>query len=207
MGVRFFNIEQNSDDWYDLRMGRLTTSNLGAVMAHYGKPFGQPARRYAVEIALERITGVEQGRSFYNSVMERGHALEPLARKRYELEYFCTVTNGGFFAADEYGGSPDGLVGDDGVIEIKSVIPVTHYDTLMRGTYDSAYHWQIVGHIEITGREWCDFISYCPEFPDEKALFVKRITRDEVSEDIEKLRIRRGQFLELVDTIQKEIEK
>src|SRR5699024_12459229 len=103
--------------------------------AHYGKPFGQPARRYAVEIALERITGVEQGKSFYNSAMERGHMLEPLARKRYELEYFCTVTNGGFFVADEYGGSQDGVVGDEGGFVIKSAIQVTHYDRYYVGMH------------------------------------------------------------------------
>src|SRR5699024_4803521 len=111
MEVRYCNIEQKGGDWYELRMGRLTNSNVGTIMAHYGKPFGQPARRYAVEIALERITGVEQGKSFYNSVMERGHTLEPLARKRYELEYFCTVTHGGLFAPDEHGGRPEGLGG------------------------------------------------------------------------------------------------
>jgi hypothetical protein len=130
--------------------------------------------------------------------MERGHEQEPIARMLYEEENFVDVLNGGFFDGGEYGDSPDGLIGTDGVIEIKSVIAPTHYATLRRGSFDPSYRWQLIGHLECTGRQWVDFASYCADFPEPLQLITHRLNRDDCADEISKLRERRAQFLELV---------
>ena len=162
----FHDVEQNSDIWDELRLGKVTASKLGCVMANDGKAFGEPARRYALQLALERITGRKAAYSFKNDDMERGHEQEPIARLAYEELHFVTVTNGGFFDCGDYGDSPDGLIESDGVVEIKSVIASTHRDTQRRGSFDPAYRWQLIGHLDCTGRRWVDFVSFCADFPD-----------------------------------------
>ncbi|EPV8500175.1 hypothetical protein ACWATK_003752, partial [Klebsiella pneumoniae] len=93
---------------------------------------------------------------------------------------------------------PDGLVGHDGLVEIKSVIAATHYATLTRGAFDPAYRWQLIGHLDCSGRDWVDFISYCSDFPDGKQLIVYRLTAAECQSEIARLRARRNEFLSLV---------
>jgi hypothetical protein len=196
--MRFHDIEQNTPEWFALRLGKCTASNFQTIMANEGKAFGEPAKKYALQIALERITGNKSGVSFSNAHTERGHEQEPIARELYESENFVDVTNGGFFDCGDYGDSPDGLIGDDGIIEIKSVIATTHFDTLRRGDFDPAYKWQLVGHLVCTGRDWVDFVSYCADFPAHKQLITHRLHRDDYSDEIERLRSRRCDFLELV---------
>jgi len=200
--MKFHDVPQNTDAWAALRLGKATASNFACFMANDGKAFGDPAKRYALQIALERLTGRKADHSFSNDHMERGHEQEPIARMLYEEETFSDVTNGGFFDWGDYGDSPDGLVGDDGVTEIKSVIASTHYATLLRGSFDPAYRWQLVGHLDCSGRNWCDFISYCSDFPEGQQLIISRLNRDDCEMEIARLRARRTEFLELVtDTL------
>lgn len=201
----FHDVEQNSEEWEALRLGKATASNYAKFMANYGKDFGDPAQRYALQIALERVTGRRAGHSFKSDDMERGHEEEPLARLLYEEQNFVDVANGGFFDWGDYGDSPDGLVGDDGVLEIKCVIASTHETNIRRGAPDPAYRWQVVGHLDGTGREWVDFASYCSDYPEWKQLVVYRVHRADVLDDIEKLRTRREQFIELVRVKESEI--
>lgn len=196
--MRFHDVQQNTDEWASLRLGKATCSNFACFMANEGKAFGEPAKRYALQIALELHTGRKAEFSFSNEHMERGHEQEPIARMLYEEERFCSVGNGGFFDWETYGDSPDGLVDEDGGVEIKSVIAPTHYATYLRGSFDPAYRWQLVGHLDCTGRDWFDFVSYCSDFHADKQLLVYRLYRDECKEEIERLRARRAQFLELV---------
>lgn len=198
----YHDVQQNSESWQDLRTGKATASNFACFMANYGKEFGDPAKRYALQIALERINGTKAEFSFSNEHMERGHEQEPVARMIYEQDYFATVDNGGFFDCGDYGDSPDGLVGKNGVIEIKSVIASTHYATFLRGSFDPAYKWQLIGHLDCTGREWVDFVSYCSDFPINQQLIVHRIERDSVDDEITMLNERRNKFLQLVSDIQ-----
>ena len=192
------DVEQNTDSWSALRLGKATGSNFGCIMANDGRAFGEPARRYALQIALERLTGKKAEFSFSNEHMERGHEQEPVARMLYEEEFFVDVTNGGFFDHGDYGDSPDGLVGNDGVVEIKSVIASTHYATLQRRGFDPAYRWQMVGHLDCTGRAWCDFVSYCADFPADLQLIVWRIKRADFLPELSRLAERRAEFLGLV---------
>ena len=204
-GVIFHDVEQNSDFWYSLRLGKATASKFGCFMANDGKAFGDPAKDYALQLALELATGKKAEFSFSNEHTERGHEQEPVARMLYEEEHFVTVTNGGFFDWNEYGDSPDGLVGDEGVLEIKSVVAKTHYATLRRGSFDPVYKWQLIGHLDCTGRDWVDFASYCSDFPIQKQLITYRVYRDDVKQEIIRLNERRQEFLLLVQEIQKAI--
>ncbi len=129
----WINIEQNTDEWFALRAGKVTGSAVSKVMSHFGNPFGEPAKKYAVDIAVEQLTGIPVESGYSNAHMERGHEEEPIARSRYEEEYFYEVTNGGFFDNGTTGVSPDGLVSLDGMIEIKSAIPSIHYDRIRAG--------------------------------------------------------------------------
>lgn len=192
------DVEQNGEEWDALRLGKATASNFGLIMANDGKAFGEPAKRYALQLALEQIKGCKSEFGFSNEHMERGHEQEPIARMLYEEMNFVDVDNGGFFDHETYGDSPDGLVGQDGLVEIKSVIAATHYSTLTRCSFDPAYRWQLVGHLDCSGRDWVDFISYCSDFPDGKQLIVYRLTAAECESEIARLRARRKDFLELV---------
>ncbi len=201
----FHDIQQNTDEWLNLRCGKATASNFGCFMANEGKAFGEPAKKYAVQIALERINKERIGDNYTNEHMERGKEQEPIARMMYEDEFFCDVANGGFFDHAEYGDSPDGLVNDNGVIEIKCVTPAVHYATLKRNSFDPAYTWQLVGHLDCTGRDWVDFVSYCSDFPEGKQLLVYRLNRNDYTDYINRLHSRRNDFLKIVKSICKDI--
>jgi len=195
----FIDVRQNTDEWLELRGGLLTSSKLGVVMANYGKAFGEPAKKYAVNIAIEQITGKAISSNYSNDHMQRGHEQEPIARMLYEDEMFCDVLEGGFFKDDWIGCSPDGLVNDCGVIEIKSVIASTQFANVKRQSLDPAYKWQCIGNLKFTGRDWLDFVSYCEEFPEDKQLFVHRIKKEELKEQFKLIDIRIDEFLKLVE--------
>lgn len=194
----FHDVQQNTDEWQALRCGKVTASNFGCFMANDGKAFGEPAKKYALQVALELATGKKADFSFSNEHMERGHEQEPVARMLYEEETFCDVGNGGFFDHGEFGDSPDGLVTTDGVLEIKSVIAPVHYATLVRKSFDPSYRWQLVGHLDCTRRQWVDFASYCADFPLDRQLLVYRLYRDDCTNELSRLQERRAEFLALV---------
>lgn len=204
--MKWHDVEQNTDAWLELRQGKATASNFGCFMANDGQAFGEPAKRYALQIALEQITGRRAEFGFKSEDMERGQEQEPVARMLYEEENFVDVQGGGFFDWGTYGDSPDGLIGHDGVLEIKSVIPSVHYANLQRGSFDPSYRWQLVGHLDCTGRDWVDFVSYCSEFPVDRQLIVYRSDRDSFKQELARLSERRAKFLELVQAIRATIE-
>ncbi len=123
-----------------------------------------------------------------------------MARMLYEIERNVDVTHCEFFDLGDYGDSPDGLVERDGVIEIKSVTgpPPVHFATLQRGSFDPSYKWQLIGHLDCTGRNWVDFVSYCADFPENKQLIIHRLQRKDCDEEISQLCIRRKDFLNLI---------
>lgn len=194
-------VAQNTPEWDALRLGKVTASSYGKFMANLGKAFGDPAKEYALQVALEQITGRKAGYSFQSGHMERGHEMEPMARHLYGEENFVDVQDGGFFDCGAWGYSPDGLVGENGLIEIKSVVAKTHFANIERGAADPSYKWQIVGALDASGRDWIDFVSYCTDFPEARQLVTFRTTRDEVADEISAMQDRRGLFLDLVAQI------
>lgn len=192
----WIDVNQNTEDWFNLRLGKVTSSNFDKIMANEGKSFGNPAIEYAQKIALEIVTEQrDETGSYKNAFMDRGHELEPLAIEAYEIETLQIVTNGGFNDNGLTGDSPDGNIGD-GCIEVKSVIPNIQWKRLKKGGFDLAYKWQIHGHIWQGEKDWCDFVSYCPEMPPKKQLYIFRVERDQ--EMIDRLKDR-------IDLFHKEI--
>jgi len=206
--MQFHDINQNTDEWLDMRIAKITGSSCSKMMAHYGKSFGDPAKKAAVQIAVEQLTGKRSLVDGYsNAHMQRGHEQEPMARELYEDQYFVDVDNGGFFDCGNAGCSPDGLVGEDGLIEIKSVISSVHYANIKRGDIDPAYKWQIHFNLLKTEREWIDSISYCADFPQDKRLHVIRLNKADCEDNFKMIIEREAQFFELVEEIKTNIKK
>lgn len=208
MKYKFHDVQQNSEEWFALRVGKATTSNFDKILANYGKSFGDPAKKYAFRLAKEQVTGIRsEEESFSNKYMENGHIWEPVARQEYEFETFNDVTNGGFCQSliyENVGGSPDGLVPlDNGGIEIKSVIDWTHRATIKRNSFDPKYKWQLLGNMWLCDLDYIDFISYGYTYTEEKKLFIHRLLRDDYEKEISMIQPRLEQFLELIESEKK----
>ena len=173
--MRISNYEQGSQEWLESRLGRPTASNFGKLLTPTGK-LSSSADAYINELIAQRITG-ELPEFYTNPTMERGNELEPHAKAAYEFTHDVEVVEVGLCLHDtlECGASPDGLVGDDGGIEIKCPLPHTHVSYLRDGKIPSKYIPQVQGCLWITGREWWDFMSYHPAMED----LIVRVYRDE----------------------------
>ena len=199
----FTLVEQNTAEWFKLRLGKITSSQLGKIMANYGKPFGKPAIEYAQAIALEHVMGVKDEVSgFKNDNMDRGHEFEPAAIKAYEKAMGVTVDEGGFYheRTDELvalGDSNDGDCLFDGCIEVKTRIPKVMWARMKKGGVDPTYKWQVHGHLWVGQKKWCDFVDFCPEFPENKQLLIYRVDRDEAI--IEQMVGRVNEFRKVVE--------
>lgn len=176
--MKFYDIEQNSEDWLALRLGKFTASTFSDLFMKKETAGYKKAIR---KVVYERLTG-ESPESFSNDYMERGHEIEPLAREAYEIKTFNTVTNGGFFEYNEWvGASPDGLIGEDGLLEIKSPIYNTMIDYLIDNILPRQYLYQVQGQLFVTGRKWCHFIAYHPKLP---LLFIEVLPNPIIQEQI-----------------------
>lgn len=175
-------MEQRSDAWHQARLGKATASRIAAIIAK-NKDGKRAASRdnLAVELALERLTGQRQ-EGFSNAAMAWGTETEPLARAAYEAHTGVLVEEVGFIDHPHIpmaGCSPDGLAAD-GLVEIKCPQPATHLKTLTAGKADSGYLPQMQWQMAVTGRAWCDFVSFDPRFPEKHQLFVCRVARDDL---------------------------
>ena len=174
------NIEQGSDKWHGLRRGMITASAISHLLTGTGKPANnETSRAQLLQLLAERITG-ESEPSFYGDDMARGHLLEPLARDIY-AQHRAPVQECGFvtaiFDGTVIGYSPDGLVGDDGLIEIKGPRQKNHLRSLLSDKVPAEYVPQVQAGLAVTGRAWCDYVSYAPGLP----LFIHRVKRDELA--------------------------
>jgi putative phage-type endonuclease len=175
-------VEQNTPEWHQQRLGKLTASRFSDAVARTKNGWGASRTRYIGELVSERLTGVPYPK-FQNSEMQRGLLMEPEARSTYTFFHDADVERIGFIDHPTIamsGCSPDGLVGSDGLVEIKCPATHTHIATLNGEAIDIAYvaqmHWQMA----CTGRQWCDFVSYDPRMPVEMRLYVQRIKRDDM---------------------------
>lgn len=197
-------IVQGSPEWFLQRLGKVTASRVADVIAKTKTGYSTSRENYLVEIALERLTGARQ-ESYTNDAMKWGTETEPLARATYEATTGKFVDEVGMIAHPNIamsGASPDGLVDDDGLIEIKCPNSATHAKTLMNKKPDGKYITQMQWQMACTGRKWCDFISFDPRFPTHLQMFVVRVDRDD--ELIASLEKEVTAFLEEVDqTVQK----
>ncbi len=171
---------QGSQEWLQLRAGRVTASRVADVVARTKSGYGASRANYMAELIAERLTGIPAP-SFTNAAMQHGVEQEPHARRAYAELMGVEVVEVPFVEHPEipmFGCSPDGLVGDDGLVEIKAPNTATHLDTLLSETVPSKYVIQMQVQMACTGRAWCDFASFDPRLPANMALFVRRIERD-----------------------------
>lgn len=173
---------QGSQEWIDVRLGRVTASRIADVMARIKSGWGASRANYMAEIVCERMTGACQD-GYTNGAMQRGIELEPEARDAYSFYSGNDVETVGFLEHPTIpmtGASPDGHVASDGSVEIKCPQTNTHIETLLSGdVIAQKYILQIQWQLACSGRQWCDFVSYDPRMPEELKLFVRRINRDE----------------------------
>lgn len=193
------NAEQRTDDWFAERLGEANGSRFGDIMAKTKGGAETAARRnYRSQLVSERLTGViEEVRT--SGPMQWGVETEATARLEYELQTGFTVAESGRFKHDTLraGASPDGLVETDGLLEIKCPNTATHIETLKRKTVPYQYYWQVIGQLWLTGRDWCDFVSYDPRLPENAQMIIIRVEKNE--EDINTLATEVEAFLKEVD--------
>jgi len=190
------DVQQGSEEWKTLRLGKITASRVSQVM-------GKSRQNFLAIIAAERIS--KQAESFTNAAMQWGIDTEPFAREAYEARNGVKVVQVGFClhpTIKDAGASPDGLVGDDGLIEIKCPNTSTHVGTLIDQKAPTKYIPQIQFQMACTGRQWCDFVSFDPRI--EQSFFQIRVERD--SEYIEKMEKEVSEFLEEVDRLVNQIQ-
>ena len=171
---------QGSPEWFATRCGKVTASRVADVIAKTKTGWGASRANYAAELIAERLTQTTAP-SFTNAAMQWGTDQEPNARQANEKAKGVEVQEVAFVDHPEIamtGASPDGLVGADGMLEIKCPNTATHLDTLLEGKIAEKYVTQMMWQMACTGRQWCDFVSYDPRLPENMQLFVHRVTRD-----------------------------
>lgn len=175
-------IIQGTDEWFAARLGKVTASRVADVIAKTKTGYSASRDNYMAQLVCERLTG-QKGESFSNAAMQWGTETEPQARAAYSAARFEIVEEVGFVnhpTIEAAGASPDGLVGDLGLIEIKCPNTATHIDTLLSQTVPSKYNTQMQWQMICTGRHFCDFVSYDPRLPTELQMFIKRVEYDPV---------------------------
>jgi len=199
-------MEQRTAEWFAARCGKVTASRVADVIAKTKTGWGASRANYAAQLVAERLTGVQE-ESFSNAAMQWGTEKEPEARAAYCFFANADVVEIGFVdhpTIQMSGASPDGLIGEDGLVEIKCPNTATHIATLLSGKIPEKYVTQMLWQMACTQREWCDFVSYDPRLPESMRLFVRRLERDhaaieslendiadflvEVSQTVERLR-------------------
>lgn len=198
---------QGSEEWLKARCGVVTASRFNDVLASIKSGEAAARYNYKAEIIAERLTGAP-AESYTNAAMQWGTDHESEARSVYEAVTGQPVTEVGLIKIDglEAGASPDGLVGEDGLVEIKCPNTATHILTRLNPTTAMKKHYaQIQGQLWATNRKWCDLVSYDPRLDDRLAYFVQRIERDE--EYIAKLETEVKQFLKEVDELIERLQK
>lgn len=168
---------QRTAQWYKDRLGNVTASEVKNVMASKTTAAYQ---NYKTQIVIEIMTGIP-AESYSSSAMQWGTDTEPIARAEYILFTGNTVTEVGFVKHPNIsaGASPDGLVNSDGLVEIKCPNSTTHLATIVSGKAPSIYKPQMQMQMWITGRQWCDFVSYDPRVAQNVQMIIIRVPRDE----------------------------
>lgn len=175
------DIIQGSDEWKALRLGKVTASRVADVVARTKTGYGASRANYMAQLIAERLTGTV-AEAYTNAAMIHGTETEPEARAAYEFYQGVTVEQVAFVPHpknDQAGASPDGLVGADGLVEIKCPNTATHLETLLGQAVPAKYETQMQFQMACTGRKWCDFVSYDPRMPENMRLFIKRLPRDD----------------------------
>jgi putative phage-type endonuclease len=174
-------IEQGSVEWHQQRLGKVTASRISDVVARTKTGWGASRANYAAQLIAERLTGAVAD-SYTNGAMQWGQEKEAEAADAYAFYRNANLLAVGFVDHPEIamsGASPDRLIGDDGLIEIKCPNTATHIETLLGAHIPTKYMLQMQWQMDCTGRAWCDFVSYDPRMPEHMRLHVERVERDD----------------------------
>lgn len=174
-------IDQRSPEWFAMRCGKVTASCIYKVMARTKTGYGADRANYAAQLVTERLTGTV-AESYTNGAMQWGTDCEPMARDAYSENALCVVDEIGFVLhprIEMAGASPDGLIGSDGMVEIKCPNSATHISTLTGAGIDRKYIYQMQWQMACAERQWCDFASFDPRLPLPMQLHVQRVERDD----------------------------
>lgn len=178
--MKILDLEQGSPEWIAARLGKVSASRMADMTARTKTGYGASRANYAAELITERLTGAP-AEKFTNAAMAWGTEKEPDAKDAYcflrdaEIEAVGLVLHPTIEMACA---SPDGLVGDDGLIEVKCPQTATHIDTLLSETVPDKYVKQMMWQMACTSRQWCDFVSFDPRLPAEMQIFIKRVPRE-----------------------------
>lgn len=193
-------IEQRSPEWFAARLGKVTASRVADVCARTKSGYSASRANYMAELLCERLTG-EAREGFSSAAMQWGTDIEPEARDTYAFVTDVTVGQVGFVphpTIPDAGASPDGLVDDDGLVEIKCPNTATHIETLLGAPIDDKYMKQMHWQMACTGRRWCDFVSYDPRLPGGMQIHMRRVNANQAL--IDELEAEVSKFLrELAD--------
>lgn len=183
--MKIYNFEQRTEDWYNIRKGKMTASNAETIIAN-----GKGLETYIYNLMAEYYSSAEK-ENYINADMQRGIDLEPEARLEFEFYTDLDVQEVGFIEYNDFiGVSPDGLIGDDGLIEIKCPNDSIYFKLLLSNNIKPEYIAQMQMQMYVTDRQYCYFVSYNPNF--EKSLYIKKINRDEEMIDKLKKGLERG---------------
>ena len=199
--------EQGTKEWFAERCGKVTASRLADVTARTKTGWGAGRKNYMAQLIAERLTGTV-AESYTNAAMQWGIDTEPDAVAAYAFLSGNEVSEVGFVqhsTIDQSGASPDRLVNDDGLLEVKCPNTATHIDTLLSGKIDKRYMLQMQWQMACTGRVWTDFVSYDPRLPGHLSMFVQRVNRDD--EWITKLEKDVTEFLDELSEKVEQLEK
>lgn len=173
---------QGSAEWHQARLGKVTASRLVDVMAKIKSGEAAARANYRAQLVAERLTGEPGGDRFENDAMRWGTDQEPFARAAYEIRHDVLVDQVGFVQhprIEQAGGSPDGLVGPDGGVEIKCPMTAHHIDTVISSRVPSKYNGQIQWLMACTGRQWWDYVSFDRRLPEYLSTCILRVPRDD----------------------------
>jgi len=174
-------MEQGSQEWFAARLGRVTASKVADVMTKTKSGYGAGRKNYMMELLCQRLTGTRE-ESYTNAAMQRGTDLEPIARGRYEIENDILVDEIGLVShrsIDNFAASPDGLVGDEGLLEIKCPNTATHITFLQTKKIPDKYQTQMTVQMICTERSWCDYVSFDDRLPERLQYRCARFEFDE----------------------------
>ena len=178
--MKVLDVEQGSEAWLQARLGKVSASRMADVTARTRSGYGASRANYAAELIVERLTGTPAER-YTNAAMAWGTEKEPDAKDAYCFLRDAEIVPVGLVLHPTIAmacASPDGLIGDDGLIEVKCPLSATHIDTLLSETIPEKYVKQMMWQMACTGRQWCDFVSFDPRLPAEMQVFIRRVPRD-----------------------------
>lgn len=173
---------QGSEEWHAARLGRVTASRVSDVMAKTKTGYSASRTNYMMELLCQRLTGKRE-EGFTSAAMQRGTELESSARSVYEAENGVIVIECGLVQHSTiamFSASPDGIIGSDGLLEIKCPNTSTHIDFLRTGKPDGKYQLQMLAQMACTGRKWCDFVSFDDRLPAQLQYSKVRFERDDI---------------------------